>query len=101
MAEMSLVRDSGWVDRFRKYTVLVDGVCVGKIANGGNFVHQVEPGEHTIRVEIDWCKTKRLSFVADEAPVAFSVRSNLRGWKMLLVYAYLFLPSRWIVLEAA
>ncbi|WP_417069814.1 hypothetical protein [Niveibacterium terrae] len=101
MAEISLVRDSGWVDRFRKYKVVVDGVCVGKIANGGSFTHQVASGEHTIRVEIDWCKTKRLSFSAGEAPVAFKVRSNLRGWKILLVTAYLVLPSRWIVLEAA
>ena len=101
MAEISLVRDSGWVDRFRKYRVLVDGVCVGKIANGGSFVHQVGPSEHTIQVRIDWFGTKRQSFVAGEAPVAFKVRSNLRGWKALLALEFFFLTARWIELETA
>jgi hypothetical protein len=41
-------------DAVRRYRVLVDGVEVGRIKPGEEFVHTVEPGAHLIRAKIDW-----------------------------------------------
>ncbi len=99
MPEITLTRDSGYADRLRNYQVLINGKTVGAIANGKTVTFTVEPGTHTIQVCLDWAKTPVITFQATEAGNVFSVRSNLRGWKIMLTIAYMFIPSEWIVLE--
>jgi hypothetical protein len=99
MSEIILTRDKGYADRLRKYVVLIDDRKVGTIANGKVEEYYVDPGEHTIQVKIDWCKTKKLAFVADRDTHLFNVKSNLRGWKIILAAVYAFLPYKWIMLE--
>lgn len=99
MPNVVLERDSGYTDRIRRYRVLVDGAEVGTIGNGGRFECEVAPGPHTLQVRIDWARTEAVPFDADGGAVRFLVRSNLRGWKVLLASVYMLMPSKWIVLE--
>jgi hypothetical protein len=99
MSGIILTRDRGYADRLRKYTVFIDDLKVGTIANGKVEEYSVDPGEHTIQVKIDWCRTKKLAFVADRDTHLFNVKSNLRGWKIILAVLYVFRSDKWIVLE--
>jgi len=51
-------RASGWVDRGRQYTVLVDRRKVGKIKPGAEATFDVAPGQREISLKLDWGKSK-------------------------------------------
>lgn len=46
------------IDRYqaimRKFNVILDGKRIDKIKNGDELVFVVEPGEHTLRLRLDW-----------------------------------------------
>ena len=45
---------TGWRDGGRAYTVLVDGVSVGKIRRGECLETKVTSGDHTVQMKLDW-----------------------------------------------
>ncbi|MFB6499311.1 hypothetical protein [Bacillus haynesii] len=51
-------RTSQFMNKMRKFSVLIDGVEAGKIKDGGRLRIDLEPGEHEIQVKIDWCVSK-------------------------------------------
>lgn len=101
VGEIILSRDSGWTDRIRKYRILIDGQQAAEIANGQTIRLNVPPGPHTLQARIDWARTGVVSFNGEASDNVFQIRSNLRGWKVLLAGIYAFIPSRWIRLEKA
>ncbi len=42
-------------DKFRAYTLLVDGSPVATIRRGASVSVELAPGPHTVRLKIDWC----------------------------------------------
>ncbi len=101
MPQLTLTRDSGLTDRRENYQVLINDKVVNTIADGQSLSLVLEPGEHTLQVALRNAKTKRIAFTVEQHDVAFSVRSNLRGWKILLAGIFTLLPSQCIVLEKA
>lgn len=99
VGEIILSRDSGWTDRIRKYRILIDGQQAAEIANGQTIRLEVAPGPHTLQARIDWARSGVVSFNGESGNNIFQVRSNLRGWKVVLAGIYAFIPSRWIRLE--
>nr|WP_206702903.1 hypothetical protein [Bacillus sonorensis] len=70
----------------RGFSVLIDGVEMGKIKDGGRLRIDLQPGEHAIQVKIDWCTSQTLRFTLDEGKVLkFRCGSPIRGWKVFLV----------------
>ena len=91
-ASISLTRDSGYADRRRQYRVLIDGVEVGRIADGATESYAVTPGNHTLVLKIDWCGSKLLNFdVQDGQLLYFACGSSLRAFRLLLVFYYALL----------
>jgi len=91
-ASISLTRDSGYADRRRQYRVLIDGVVIGRIADGATQSYVVTRGNHTLVLKIDWCGSNPLNFEAQSAEVLhFACGSNLRGLRLLLVFYYALL----------
>ena len=45
---------SGWRDRFRRYELLLDGQAAGPVKNGEVIELLVAPGQHVLKVKIDW-----------------------------------------------
>jgi len=68
--------------------------------NGESLTYDVVQGNHTIAAKIDWCATPPIVFDC-QAEARFTVRSNLRGLKVLFVLCYLFMPSKYLVMERA
>ncbi len=102
MAQIRLVRDTGYIDAARAYRVLIDGVVVNRIKQGKTLQVDVPPGEHRLQLKIDWCSSKPLSFaVAEGERLTFHVKSNLRGRAFQTLYFALFARDEYILLEPA
>ncbi len=74
MSTISLARrPGGWVDRARKYKVLVDGKQVGTIGQGQRQSFDVPQGPHEVTLKIDWAQSPplRLDLAEDEAADLF------------------------------
>ena len=56
MAELIVRRRAAWYqDRMRDYIVLVDGSERGRVGSDAEVRVRVEPGRHTVQLQIDWC----------------------------------------------
>ena len=65
------------------FIVEVDGSDLGKIGNGSTVTFGLSPGEHELRLRIDWTGSRRVSFRAEPGEtVAFVCRAavRLRSW---------------------
>ena len=49
-----------WQDRARKYSVLLDGDEIARVSNGSEVEFDVEPGKHTVQLQIDWCRSQKI-----------------------------------------
>jgi hypothetical protein len=101
MASLTIMRDSGYADRIRKYKVVLDGAVAGHVSNEKTKTFSVSPGHHHLRMKIDWCGSKPVEFTAtEEDAVTFQARSNLRGFKVFSALWYiLFDRESYILLE--
>lgn len=89
---IKIKRHSALADRTRAYVVLLNGEVLGEIKNGEEVEFDVPAGNHQLRLRIDWCRSKAVTFEVDQSPVAFECGSNLRGIKIFLslLYATIF-----------
>ena len=94
-------RDSGFNDNRRAYKVVLDGNVVDKVEDGQQIEVDASQGKHELFLKIDWCRSNKIEFESDSSSdIEFECGSNLRGWKILLVYVYItFLPSKYIWLK--
>lgn len=99
MPNLILLRDKGWVDGWRKYSVWVDHRKVAHIKQGERIAIPISSGEHTLQTRIDWARTRPIRFQVHDVDVIFYVKSGLRGWRMILMWLFLFLPWKWMSLE--
>ena len=101
-ASISLTRDSGYADRIRDYLVMLDGKEIGSIADGESKEFVVPPGNHDLRLKIDWCGSRvaKIELKVGEN-IAFRCGSALRGYKLLFsLYYAIVARDRYLWLEA-
>ncbi len=98
---IKLTRDTGWTDRLRAYSVVVDGTDLGNIKNGENQEFPIAPGTHEIIIKVDWCSSNTITFVVKEGEtLSFSCGSSLRGIKVFLAIVYItFLRNKYLWLK--
>lgn len=73
-------RTSQYINKMRRFSVLIDGVEAGKIKDGERLRIDLQPGEHDIQVKINWCTSQTLRFILDEGEVLkFRCGSPVRG----------------------
>jgi hypothetical protein len=101
MALLRIVRDSGYADLLRAYQVIVDGREVGEVRDGETKEFPVAGGTHQLRLKIDWCGSKTVSFTVSEMETAiFQAKSNLRGGKLFAALRFvLFDRDSYLLLE--
>jgi len=54
---IEISRPSMYVNKFRSYSVYLDGIQVGQIRDGESIALIVSPGKHNLWVKIDWLKS--------------------------------------------
>jgi hypothetical protein len=101
MASLTIMRDSGYADRARKYKVVIDGAVAGHISNGETKEFAVSPGHHRLCMKVDWCGSKPIEFtVTERDTVTFQAKSNLRGSKIFAgIWYVIFDRDSYILLE--
>ncbi|KKB71632.1 MULTISPECIES: hypothetical protein [Bacillus] len=94
-------RTSQYINKMRRFSVLIDGVEAGKIKDGERLRIDLQPGEHDIQVKINWCTSQTLRFILDEGEVLkFRCGSPVRGWKMFFTLFYvLAAPEKYSFIE--
>ena len=102
MSTLRIRRVDEFADYFRAYSILLDGTKLGNLKHGETLEFSIAPGQHQLRMKIDWCGSNTVQFVAssDGDLLAFRARSNLKGLASLkALYYVIFKPDEWIVLE--
>ena len=95
-----LTRGSGYRDKARAYKVLIDGAEVGTIKDGQEEVFEVSPGPHTLRMKIDWCKSRELAVDVPEGGEASFVCRPGGNSIMALMHAVIT-PGNYVQLDPA
>jgi hypothetical protein len=100
-SSITVTRESGYTDRLRAYTILVDDIEIGRIRDGETCSFPLASGHHQIRLKIDWCGSETLSFELPSGGCAmFSCGSPLRGPALVLALLYvLFRRNQYIWLR--
>jgi hypothetical protein len=89
----------------KKYGVIVDDNHVGYVERSQSFFSFIERGEHTIQVEFEGLKSKKISFLVSGDDTKFLIKKNytLEGKKAFLFGIYklmhAFTPWKWMTLE--
>jgi hypothetical protein len=85
-----LRRKSEFMNRTRGIRVFIDGMEMGKIANGSTEEYTITPGMHTMQCKIDWCSSHLIDLAVNSDESKFmEVRSGMRhfgiGYILILV----------------
>lgn len=101
MSRIKIARDSGYVDRVRKYKIFCNSINIGEIGNGETIEVDVPPGENTIHLGIDWCTSNKMTCnISAGETVSFSCGSSLKGLKIFLSLIYItFLRHKYLWLS--
>jgi hypothetical protein len=94
MPRLAIRRDRGWADKFRSYTITLDGREIGSLDECTTLCQEIARGPHRVEARIDWCRSETLQVHAQDADLDVLVKSALRGWRILLAPFYLVLNTR-------
>lgn len=61
-AYLHVRRIAQWLSVFRRFRVLLDGRCIGRIRRGASGCYEIEPGGHALHVAIDWVESPAVPF---------------------------------------
>jgi len=93
-------RAGGWVDRARKYKVLVDGEERAEIGAGDSKSIDVPPGSHEVSMKIDWARSETVTVdVADGKDAKLYCEPNANP--LSVVYYVSFGRKKYIGLRPA
>lgn len=77
MPTITVRRGKGWMDKFRKYRILIDGVEVGRIKQGVELTCEVAEGPHVVEARIDWCSAEPLAVDVGSEDVVVRVKNSV------------------------
>lgn len=97
---ITLVRGIEYVNYSRKYVIIINEVEVGSISSGEAFHYELEPGLHSVRLKIDWCKTAPVNFeVTDGKNTEVFCGANYTDWKAN--FMAFIKPNKWLYVRVA
>ncbi len=99
MPAITICRDGGWADRFRPYTILIDGQPHGQIRPKETRSIDVTHGAHHVQLRAGvLAGSPVLRVHVDERGTALACGSNKR---LILALVQMGRPDGWIWLRAA
>ena len=96
---LTINRTSEYVNGMRKIKIFLDNRELISVLDGESVSIDIPDGSHEIYAQIDWAKTKMISFNTTKEEWVFELGSNIRGLKKFLLLIYLFLPGKYIYLK--
>ncbi|MBU3218274.1 hypothetical protein LL033_26145 (plasmid) [Clostridium estertheticum] len=87
---IQLSRQSTYHDKYRYYDIFIDGILYGNIEDGETKDINIEDGDHSIYLKIDWCRSNELIFVESKNKlIEFKCGNSVQGLKKLLNLLYI------------
>ncbi len=84
----------------RSNSVVIDGKLQGLIKSGETFHFKLSPGEHTIHIKIDWCRSQVKAFTLDEGQnMEMRCGTDYNSWQCL--YMSFIKPNSFLYVRAA
>lgn len=65
--QLTIRRPRRWQDRFRAYTIVIDGEEVGRVRAGSTVTLPIAAGTHTVQLTIAWTGSNELELTINEA----------------------------------
>jgi hypothetical protein len=83
-AYVEVVRQANpWRDRMRDYRILLDGTETGKVSWNSSWLYSVSPGQHRLRLKLDWCWSPEVSFsVQSDETASFICGPSGGTWRI-------------------
>ncbi|MBL4933194.1 hypothetical protein [Clostridium paridis] len=94
-------RQSRYFDSLRNYKIYIDDIYCGDIKDNEVKELNIENGEHSILLKIDWCTSNKVTFIAkDNELKEFNCGNSMEGLKCLLVFVYItFLKNNYLFIN--
>ena len=98
---VKIKRKKNAISSVAAYEIILDGENVGIIFSTQTISVPVEPGDHSLKMNIDWGGSEEINFsIASAEEITFECESNIPLQKVLLAPYYLtFRPNKWILLK--
>ena len=97
MPKVVLNRTSEYINRFRNYSIYIDGKKVGTIANGETKEFNVSSGQHSLVSKIDWCSSPTMTFnISDNEIKNFNV-GGFKNAKWVMPAALIMIVLSYVV----
>lgn len=94
-------RQTSYPDSLRSYKIFIDDIYCGDIKNGEIKELDIENGEHSIYLKIDWCRSKKLNFIVNSNELLeFYCGNSMYGLKWFLIFIYItFLKNSYLFIQ--
>lgn len=79
MSTLTVTRESGRADKMRRFSILIDGVSIGSIAEGETIHSEIDPQKHKVEARIDFCGSRTLE-IDGRRDQSLTVKSGLPSW---------------------
>lgn len=95
---LTISRDKTYRDKLRSYKIMIDGNCCDEIKCGEIKNINLDPGNHTIYLKIDWCRSNKIEFtISENETVEFECGNSMNKWRILLAILYItFLKNKYL-----
>lgn len=97
MSQINIRRNNSIIERYRNFTMYLDGEKLVSIKNGETLAMNIPPGKHILIAKIDWNTSNCVIFTLEEGDcIQFVVRTH----GMLKSFYYAFAkPNMYLVLK--
>ena len=98
---VKIIRKKKPVDSSRFYEIILDGKNVGIIFATQSISVPIEPGHHSLKMNIDWGGSEEINFSigsGEEITFECEPRHPIVG-ALLMPYHVMFEPNNWILLK--
>jgi len=94
-------RQTRYFDSLRKYKIYIDDIYCGDIEDGEIKELDIENGEHSIYLKIDWCRSKKSNFIVNSNELLeFNCGNSMNGLKCLFILIYItFLKNCYLFIQ--
>lgn len=95
---LTISRDKTYRDKLRSYKIMIDGNCYEEIKCGEIKNINLDPGNHTIYLKIDWCRSNKIDFtILENETVEFECGNPISKWRILSPIIYItFLKNKYL-----
>jgi hypothetical protein len=100
LATIRLTRVSArWRDAGRDYRVILDAREISRIPDGSSLDLEVTPGQHTLRLRIDWTGSRSVTFFISAGQIKEFTCGPARGIAIVLLLESIIRRDRYVVLS--